>query len=1129
MATLVDKAILSGADNRPPMLENDMYDSWKSKMELYIMNRQHGRMILESIENGPLIWPSIEENGVTIPKKYYELSATKAIQADCDVKATNIILQGLPPEVYALVSNHKVTKELWEKIQILMQGTSLTNQKIEFKLYDEFDKFAYKKGETLRNFYLRFSLLLNDMNIYNMKLEQFQVNTKFLNTLPLEWSKFVTDVKLVRDLHSTNIDQLHAYLGQHKFHANEVRLMHERNSDSLTLVATHQMTHNQSSVHHNTYTPPSSIPEIAYTPIVTQQQQQSKFPSLDLGLTVLVFKQGDDPIDAINHMMSFLSAFVTSRYPTTINQLRNSSNSRQQATINEGRITLQPIQGRKFSFEGQATQSVITHNAAYQADDLDAYDSDWDELNTTKLLSCLQAMPSSEQLNVVNHSETKLTSDNNIIPYSQYVIESQQASVRNSNSSTQKDALILYVIKQLKTQVISCTKINLDNKSVNDTLTAELKRYKEQVKVLKKGHNVDLKSNDNVLGVILSTRASRSQPLGNTKKDKIQRPPSSSQKNKVESHHRIVKTSLKNKNRTVEPKGTASVQHSKLDVVQIILWHLDSGCSKHMTEDHSQLTNFVNKFLEQNGIIERGNHTIIEAARTMLIYAKASLFLWADAVATACYTQNHSIVRLHHGKTPYELLHDKLPDLSFFHVFGALCYPTNDCENLGKLQPKADIAPEVIAPIAEVVAPKPVASTGSPSTTTVDQDAPSPSNSQTTLETQSPIIPNVVEEDNHDLDVAHMNNDPFFGIPILEVPSDQSSSTDIIHTIMHPNNQISEQNSKWTKDHPLENIIGQLVRQVSTRLQLHEQALFCYYGAFLTSVEPKMYKDALTQSYKVMVITLKWIYKVKLDELGGILKNKACLVAHGYRQKEGIDFEDSFASVARLYAIRIFLSFTAHMNMVVYQMDVKSTFLNGSANRKALTYGQKDLSLSKRNHQSGTMVPKDSLIALTAFAYADHAGCQDTHRSTSSSMQFLGDRLVSWSSKRQKSDVISSTEAKYIALSRCCAQILKMRSQLTNYDLGFNKIPMYCDNKSAIALCCNNVQHSRSKHIDLTYHFIKDHVDNGMIELYFVNTKYQLADIFIKSFGRERIEFLINKLGMRSFMPETLKQLADEV
>ncbi|GJW05516.1 hypothetical protein Tco_1564372 [Tanacetum coccineum] len=406
MATLADKAILSGADNRSPMLEKEMYDSWKSIIELYMLNRQHGRMILESVENGPLIWPSIEENGVTRPKKYSELSPTEAIQADCDIKATNIILQGLPPEVYALVSNHKVAKELWEIIQLLMQGTSLTKQERECKLYDEFDKFAYKKGETLREFYLRFSLLLNHMNIYNMKLEQFQVNKKFLNTLPPEWSKFVTDVKLVRDLHTTNIDQLHAYLGQHKFHANEVRLMHERNLDPLALVATHQMTQSpyqthqthtktlnfnhqfhhislhsmvhlislnntqlinqqhlfQSLIHpmiinhqyHNIYSPLSSIPQLEYASSVNQQP---KFSQPDSGLIVPMFQKGDDPIDAINHMMSFLTAVVTSRYPTTNNQLRNSSNPRQQATINNGRVTLQPIQGRQTSLAASTSRT----------------------------------------------------------------------------------------------------------------------------------------------------------------------------------------------------------------------------------------------------------------------------------------------------------------------------------------------------------------------------------------------------------------------------------------------------------------------------------------------------------------------------------------------------------------------------------------------------------------------------------------------------------------------------------------------------------------------------------------------------------------------------------------------------
>ncbi|GKD99654.1 hypothetical protein Tco_1387638, partial [Tanacetum coccineum] len=176
--------------------------------------------------------------------------------------------------------------------------------------------------------------------------------------------------------------------------------------------------------------------------------------------------------------------------------------------------------------KGQATQTVITHNAAYQADDLDAYDSDCDELNTAKvalmanlshygsdalaevhnhdnvnnnmLNQAVQAMSSSEQSNVVNHSETKITNDSNIIPYSQYVIESQQAAIQNSNSYAQQNALILSVIEQLKTQVVNCTKINMDNKNVNDTLTVELERYKEKIKVLKEGQNVNLRSNDNV-------------------------------------------------------------------------------------------------------------------------------------------------------------------------------------------------------------------------------------------------------------------------------------------------------------------------------------------------------------------------------------------------------------------------------------------------------------------------------------------------------------------------------------------------------------------------------------------------------------------------------------------------------
>ncbi|GKC08295.1 hypothetical protein Tco_0999905 [Tanacetum coccineum] len=223
--TFAEYMILSGADNCPPMLDKDLYDCWKSRMKLYMQNREHGRIILESVENSPLIWPTVEENGVIRTKKYAELSAAEKIQADCDMKATNIILQNLPADIYSLMNLHRVAKDLWERVQLLTQGTSLTKQERECKLYDAFDKFTHIKGESLHKYYLRFNQLINDMNIYNMKMEQFQVNTKFLNSLPPGWSKFVTDVKLVKDLHTTNFDQLHAYLEQHELHENEVYLL----------------------------------------------------------------------------------------------------------------------------------------------------------------------------------------------------------------------------------------------------------------------------------------------------------------------------------------------------------------------------------------------------------------------------------------------------------------------------------------------------------------------------------------------------------------------------------------------------------------------------------------------------------------------------------------------------------------------------------------------------------------------------------------------------------------------------------------------------------------------------------------------------------------------------------------
>ncbi|GJU27832.1 retrovirus-related pol polyprotein from transposon TNT 1-94 [Tanacetum coccineum] len=446
-------------------------------------------------------------------------------------------------------------------------------------------------------------------------------------------------------------------------------------------------------------------------------------------------------------------------------------------------------------------------------------------------------------------------------------------------------------------------------------------------------------------------------------------------------------------------------------------------------------------------------------------------------------------------------------------------------------------------------------------------------------------------------------------------------------------------------------------------------------------------------------LTLKWLFKNKHDEENKVIRNKTHLVMRGYRQEEGIDFEESFALVARMEAIRIFLAYAAHKSFTMFQMDVKTAFLHGTLKEDVYVCqpedfidadhpshnhffkGTIDLTLFIRRFkddilvvqvyvddiifgstqprytqlffdlmksrfkmpmmgemtfflglqvnqspcgifinqsnyvleilkkygmescdpvgtpmeikdkldldQNGSLVDatkyhsmigslmylmssrpdivhatclcaryqakptekhlkevkrifrylrgtvntglwysKDSGIELTGFSDADYAGCKDTFKSTSGGAQFLGEKLVSWSSKKQDCTALSTAEAEYVSLSVCCAQVLWMRTQLTDYGFHFNKIPIYCDSKSAIAISCNPVQHSRTKHIAVRYHFIKEHVEKGTIELYFVKTDYQLADLFTKALPVDRFNYLVRRLGMRSLSPKELERLA---
>ncbi|GJZ61863.1 retrovirus-related pol polyprotein from transposon TNT 1-94 [Tanacetum coccineum] len=404
----------------------------------------------------------------------------------------------------------------------------------------------------------------------------------------------------------------------------------------------------------------------------------------------------------------------------------------------------------------------------------------------------------------------------------------------------------------------------------------------------------------------------------------------------------------------------------------------------------------------------------------------------------------------------------------------------------------------------------------------------------------------------------------------------------IMKICIHFNQQSHEY--QWTKDHPLEQVIDNPTNPVQTRQQLATDPEMCMFALTVSTEEPKNNSDKA----KVVMEEQK-----KEDEVQTVIRNKAILVAKGYAQEEGTDFEESFALVARLEAVRIFVAYAAHKSFPIYQMEVKTEFLNGPLKEEVYfaqpegstnpTYlkrfeklmhsrfemslmGEMKFFLGLQIHQSpkgqvpldqsnyrskigslmyltssspdlvqavcycaryqaqptqkhlkevkrifkylkgtinmGLWYPKDYGFELTAFSDADHARCIDTWKSTS--------------------------EAEYVALSSSCAQVMWIRTQLKDYGFNYNKIPLHCDSQSAIAISCNPVQHSRTKHIHTRYHFIKEHVKNGIIELYFVRTEYQLADMFTKALPEDRFKYLVRRIGMRCLTPADLEVLTNE-
>src|SRR5919202_809639 len=800
---------------------------------------------------------------------------------------------------------------------------------------------------------------------------------------------------------------------------------------------------------------------------------------------------------------------------------------------------------------------------------------------------------------------------------------------------------------------------------------------------------------------------------------------------------------------------------------------------------------------QQNGVAERRNRTIIEAARSMISEANLKIKFWEYAVHTACFTQNRSLIVKRHQKTAYEVLKKRQPEVGYFHIFGSPCFILNQRDHLGKFDEKADdgiflgysiglktyrvynlktkkVDDTINVKIEDLTSDQ-VSSAHDDAHNAHFEELSCPLMEESQAEGEvfydaendedivRPItvaVPTPQSQDIYNDNSLHHEDVPSASPTSFQPDNSQGSNAQAESPILintSSSNSIGDQAegidnhqaeassvshpcvvTKWTKDHPIELIIGNRNAGVQTRRQATSN--FCLFVNFVSKVEPTKIEEVindpswvnamqeeLTQFERNKVWNLvppptdasilgtQCIHRNKLAAHGVVIRNKARLVAQGYSQEEGIDYDETFAPVARLEAIRIFLAFSANKNFKVYQMDVKSAFLNGKLNEEVyvrqppgfesskfpnhvyklnkalyglkqaprawyetlskfllenqfvrgnvdktlftqkhgkdillvqiyvddiifgsssqtlckeftelmsnhyemrmmgeLTYflglqvkqmkngifisqtkyvnellskfGFKDCSSMKTPMATATKLdqdvkgkpvditayrgmigsllyltssrpdimfatclcaryqanpkeshlmavkrifrylkgtpnlglwyPKDSGFELIGYSDSDFAGCKIDRKSTTGSCQLLGNRLGSWSSKKQHSVSTSTAEAEYVAAGSCCAQILWIQHQLADYGVIATKTPIFCDNTSDIAITNNPVLHSRTKHIDIRYHFIRDHVMKEDIELHFRPTEYQLADLFTKPLDESRFNFLLGKLGM---------------
>nr|GEU73392.1 hypothetical protein [Tanacetum cinerariifolium] len=934
MANLYEDIQCVSSDTCPPMLDRSDFESWQQRICLYCLGKENGENILQSIDEGPIKMGKFRETLSEGAEGALHLGLERD-RVDADLK---------PEEKERYKANICATNNL-------LQGSELTKDERKSQLYDDFEHFRQNKGETIHEYYDMFTMFINDMRNIKMTMPKMQLNLKFVNNMLPEWGRFVTVVKLNRGLKTSNYDQMYAYLKQNEAHANENKMMLERyNQHAIDPLAFYVKDNVVQVVQSNV----SSMPNDALMMIINDMHEHNV-------QCVSTIEQNKVVNESLTDELARYKEQVTIYEKGQEDTLEIAEITRKKM-LEKMKSPLKNLLIENEDLIADCLSNELMYSVMNDVNNVSEF-SKFHDAYTVGQARCLELEAKISKLKHKiekdDHSEM-IKHFSNLEELLEYVIGTCLKEF------SKRDKKVTTTPLNRKKQVTF--------KEPCDTSNNNTQTHVEQQKLQQT--NVPVIPSTRVIS---STEASGSKLRSNTKKNRYL-PAKSDKKKKIEAHPRNNKSKLKQENH----------------VVQIVLWYLDSGCSKNITGNHSRLKNFMKQFIgivrfgndhfgpiigqfcdsdlevafrkhscyvrdvdgvellqgsrgsnlytisvedmiksspicllskasknkswlwhcelnhlnfstindlarkdlvrglprlkfekdhicsacqlgkskkythkpkyeniilealhtlymdlyirtdngiefvnqvltefyesvgishqksvsrtpKQNGVVERQNRTLVEATRTMLIFSNALIFLWIEDVATMCYTQNRSLIHTRHNKTLYELVHDKKLDLTFIYIFGALCYPTNDNEDLVKLKAKADIGFFVgYAPNRK----------DAPSTS----HSPSSSNVQPSISHQG-VAAGPPFKDNP---FAHDDNDPFENVFAPEPSFKESSSGDVSTA---DSNQIA----------------------------------------------------------------LKWIYKVKLDEYGDVLKNKAQLVAKGYRQEEGIDFEESY----RLHGSRL--------------------------------------------------------------------------------------------------------------------------------------------------------------------------------------------------------------------------------